>query len=283
MSEKMTCDSCRELLPLLYARALSDQDEDMVRDHLKGCPECREFLRQERALYVAARVTGSLSPLADHPASQQLDRYVREKGSFSSKELREIESHLSGCTLCSELVANLGHLPAELDDLVTDEQLPLLSRLEVESKPRAGMFEISRALFWRPLMGYAAAAAILLVVLLTQRTSTPPTVPTVSGTISASSRGDDHPATFFSSGETCHLVLKYFVDPEPGHRYDFEIKPEEAGRPSLVIYGYQDFDPQGNAILKTLLEVGRYRLIISDIGGKDTVRIVKSFELKTPE
>ncbi len=280
MSEKMTCDTCRELLPLLYAKSLLDKDEALTREHLKGCPKCRALLTEERPLYAAARVEGNLSPLADHPAGAQLDRYVHARSSLSSAELEELESHLSKCGLCKELISHLGELPAELDDLVEGERLPLLSRSEVKPRPRTRIIDIGRRVFWRPLAGYAAAAAVLLIALVMRQAPIPQAIPTISGTISTTSRGDKQTAVFFSTARACCLVLKYYVGPEPGHRYDMEIRSEKASWPSQVIRNYTDFDPQGNATLKTLIEVGEYRLIVCDIEGEDTIRVVKPFELK---
>lgn len=280
MSEKVTCDTCRELLPLLYAKSLSDKDEALTREHLEGCPKCRALLTEERPLYAAARVEGNLSPLADHPSGAQLDRYVHARSGLSSAELKELEGHLSKCGLCTELISNLSALPSELDDLVAGERLPLLSRLEVKPRPRVRIIDIGRRVFWRPLAGYAAAAAVLLIALLVHQAPIPQAIPTISGTISASSRGDKQTAIFFSTARACCLVLKYYVGPEPGHRYDMEIRSEKASWPSQVIRDYTDFDPQGNATLKTLVEIGEYRLVIYDIEGGDTIKIVKPFELK---
>lgn len=281
MSEKGTCETCRELLPLLFARALSEREEASVREHLADCPECRELLAKEKELMNAASIEGSFSPLADHQASDLLDNYVHARQHLSGTQLAKIESHLATCELCSEVTAKLGELPTNLDDLVADSELPLIAGLERKLRQKASIVDIGRRVFWRPLAGYAAAAMILLAAVLSYQTPGPQSLGVISGTIPSTGRGVETATVFESPDRQCYLDLKYYVNPESGHWYDIEIRPEKKGPLSHFIRNYQGFDPQGNAVVRALLEAGQYQLIISDIDGGDTVRIVKPFELRT--
>jgi hypothetical protein len=281
MSEKTTCEACRELFPLLFARALSEKEEASVREHLADCPECRDLLAKEKGLMNAATTGGRFSPLADHPASDLLDSYVHAREHLSSTQLAGIEGHLAQCDLCSEVTARLSELPTNLDDLVTDTELPLITGLDRKLHQKGSIVDIGRRVFWHPLAGYAAAAMILLAAILSYQSPGPQLLGVINGTIPSTGRGTETVTVFESPGRQCYLDLKYYVNPESGHQYDIEIRSQERGPLSQSIRDYRDFDPQGNATVRVLLEAGQYRLIICDIEGGDTIRIAKPLELRT--
>lgn len=280
MNEKMTCETCQESLPLLFAGTLTEKDEASIREHLEGCSECHALLNEEKALFALSRVDNDFSPLSDHPASDLLDRYVHAKPSLSPLELREIENHLPKCQLCNELVAELGKLPANLDGLMAGKQLPLIAGLEKKPRQKASIIDISRRIFWQPLAGYAAAAVILLTAVMLHQNPATQLIPTVSGVMQPSKRGTEQIPSFESPSQQCYLNLKYYVDPEAGHQYDIEIKPESPGVLAYIIRDYRGFDSKGFATVKALLEVGKYRFVVNDIEGNDTIRTENTFELK---
>ena len=46
--KETNCDVIRDLLPLYEDNVVSEETAQMVREHLKDCPECREELRKMR-------------------------------------------------------------------------------------------------------------------------------------------------------------------------------------------------------------------------------------------
>jgi hypothetical protein len=280
MNSKIACRECQELLPLLFAGSLSASEEESVLQHVDSCSECKKMSDRERVMYEISKVDETASPLTSHLESALIDGYVFAKSSLTSIQISAIESHLGECELCRELVGNVSRLPRELGGLIDIRELPFLSRLAAGEHKKASIVEVGRQLLWNPLVGYGVAAAILLTAIVFRPSPVSESGATVSGVIPSSLRGDERTVVFESSSPQCVLDLKYHVAPEVGHQYDFEIRPETAEKPVQSIRAFRNFDAQGNADLRVLLEVGKYQFVIRDIAGGDSVEVVRFFEIR---
>jgi predicted anti-sigma-YlaC factor YlaD len=280
MNSKIACRECQEPLPLLFAGSLSASEKELVLQHVDSCSECKKMSERERVLYEISKVDSAASPLTSHLESALIDGYVFAKSSLTSAQIIRIERHLGECGTCREVIENLRRLPDELDDLVDPKELPLLTRMANASRQKPNILKIGRRILWQPLIGYAAAAAILLTTILFRPSPVSEPSATVSGVIPSSLRGDEQTVVFESSSPQCVLDLKYHVAPEAGHQYDFEIRPETAEKPVQSLRAFRNFDAQGNADLRVLLEVGKYHFVIRDIAGGDSVVVVRSFEIR---
>ena len=238
------------------------------------------MFEREKGLFEIAKSDQAASPLQDHVDSVLLDRYVFTQSSLAADLVSAIESHLGECKICRELVGNIRKLPRELDDLIDSRELPLLNRLAAGERKKASIIEISRRVLWNPLVGYAAAAVILLTTVLFRPSPVTEPSPTIKGMIPSSLRGTEETVIFESPSRQCYLDLTYHIAPEAGHQYDIEVRPEAVGKPVLSLKNFGDFDAQGNAMFRLLVDAGTYRLVVFDIANADTLKIERPFEIR---
>ena len=66
--KETNCDVIRDLLPLYEDNVVSEETAQMVREHLKDCPECREELRIMRTpIFLPRRGRGGGETLPGAP------------------------------------------------------------------------------------------------------------------------------------------------------------------------------------------------------------------------
>ncbi len=283
MSESKKHTDYLEQMPLLVAGTLSETSKSDLLRHLQRCPDCRKVFEQERALFAVATAGGSEILFEDHLTEQTIDEYLFAPAQLAPGQREEIDSHLETCGLCRNIIEEMRSLPKELDRLVDQTQIPLITAMTAEQGRRSGaarIVDISRKLFWQPLAGYAAAAALLIVSIVSQLPMQDE-VALISARLSPHSRGQDSIAVFYAGADECILELSYYLDPEADHKYNLMIEATDAGKPSYYFEDYRDFDAKGNLNLRLLLTTGSYQLRILDILDADTVAIVQQFLVKS--
>jgi predicted anti-sigma-YlaC factor YlaD len=169
MSANLTCSQVQEATPLLFVGAIPDEESDQLLEHLRQCDDCREVFKREQSLFGMAASSSQSNPLADHPDLADLELFADEPGKLAVDSAATIEAHLSDCKLCGDLVARFKSLPFNLDDLVSADQLPLVSAIETsgerrtESKP----IKLFRLVPAKWTVALASAAAVVLISLAT--------------------------------------------------------------------------------------------------------------------
>lgn len=169
MSANDRCHEVQAAIPLLFSGAIDEGGRRPLLDHLLRCDECRQVFRQERTLFGMATSGSTSNPLAEHPDLAELELFADERNKLTTDAAQAIETHLSGCKLCSELVTRFRSLPFQLDDLIAAEELPLVASLESSPVTRAETKRIKLfgLLPVRWTLALASAAAIVLISLAT--------------------------------------------------------------------------------------------------------------------
>lgn len=146
------------LIPEFIRGELSPSDRERVVAHLARCAECRARESELRELLSDLNVVAQ-SLQQDHPADDELARYVASPARLSEDEQARIALHLQLCRVCSDDVAAI----AELDKHVTFET-------PAEHGVRAGVAPGQKRGFFttlmRPVFAYPLAAVLLLLFLV---------------------------------------------------------------------------------------------------------------------
>ncbi len=141
--ELMHCEQTAESLPWLLNGTLDAEEARRVREHLAGCSDCREALRQTRTVWALQEGHLPVETIVDYAL-----------GGFQDPDLDGlVERHLKSCDRCS----------AEVDGV---RRNPQPSAVEIEEDLRYGAVRgdpaSGRATAWR----YAALAATLAALLV---------------------------------------------------------------------------------------------------------------------
>lgn len=281
MSDQNKCREIAELLPLYYSSGLEKGQMDSLRLHLEACPDCRDAYSKERVLFAIAGGE-TAAGLETHADADLLDNYARDRDAIESDQRSELEAHLAECQLCREAVEKLTALPANLSELITADQLPLISglnRLSQVTPSRSNITDLTKRI-WRPFTAIAAAAMVIIVgvTMMNYDESKPSarvevTFPEVTRTVSA-------PIVIETESESFTFAGRVYVDPEENHDYSLLIR--DVVLDSLIFHTAPlvTFDNLGFATLELIMSPGKYELILYDILQTDSIKITRPFEIR---
>lgn len=138
----MKHDRAARQLPALLAGELSGERRAELDEHLRRCPECREWAATYG--FLAGALEGGL--VADHPSSEQMAQLAVDPELLTSPERERLLSHLEECAGCRQ----------ELE--ATREALD-------GARPAAAVVHLGRSWMPRPAALRAALAAGLILAL----------------------------------------------------------------------------------------------------------------------
>lgn len=281
MNDQNKCQEIAELLPLYYNSGLEKGQMDSLRLHLEACPDCRDAYSRERVLFAIAG-SEATAGLERHADADLLDVYTRDRDSIESDQRSELEAHLAECPLCREAVEKLAALPADLSELITADQLPLISRLNRLSQVtpnRSNITDITRRA-WRPFAAIAAAAVIIIVGLTMMTYDGPEQSARVEGTFPASTRTVPAPTVFETAFEIFTFTGRVYVDPEENHDYSLLIRDVVLDSIIFNVAQLVTFDSLGFATCELVMSPGEYELILYDILQTDSLKTARLFEIR---
>lgn len=280
MNSRNKCQEIGELLPIFFKSGLKQDEAEAVRSHLESCPDCRDAYARERVLFTVAS-SDAAANLDSHLDADLLDAYSRDLHTISGSQRSELETHLSDCAICREVVEKLKTLPSELDDLMPTGGIPLITELDRTvgtTSEDVAITDLTRRL-WRPLTAVAAAAVIIIVgvTMMTYDGSEPSA--RLEGTFPAVTRTVSTPTVFETESESFTFVGRVYVDPEENHDYRLQIRDVALDSLIFQVAPLVTFDSLGFATLELIMSPGTYELVLYDILDNDSLEITQPFEI----
>ncbi|MBU8935035.1 MAG: zf-HC2 domain-containing protein [candidate division Zixibacteria bacterium] len=274
------CQRFQEALPLFFAGSIGEEEKTELVAHLKGCDECRQMYQQELALLATAAADQIGNPLTDHVNSDLLDRYVFTPEKLGETQQVRIKEHLAECAICREIVQKIELLPAELDDLVTGYETPLITSIDSLSAqpPEASRPKITKLFpgMWQSAL--AAAAAIVMLLGISQYPERHD-VPMLDIQFPLQMRNAGSELVFEIPSDPSRLRAKVFVDPEDDHLYNLQISQANDSTIVSSLEHISVFDQQGFTYIGASIGPGEYFLTLSDIEDADTLTQHQSFRV----
>jgi hypothetical protein len=286
MTANDKCKRIQEQFPLLFNQSLSEQEAAKVRDHLSKCPLCKSLFEKEQALFHVASSGNNCNPLDEHPQAELLDSYASNPKLLSSSQLKELETHIARCELCRDIVQKLQQLPGSLEEIVADDEVPMLSSLAgAQGREEADhkITGVTRHRQWRSIAALAAAAVIVLVAISLMRPDREPPMAKVQARFPTIVRSNGSSIVFESDKTSFVFQGEAYVGPEDGHMYSLRVV--SLRNDSVLFHQEQvsNFDSLGFVQFELPMEIGRYQLVLLDIEADDTLVIRHPFEIRLKE
>lgn len=287
--DRLSCNEVEELLPMFFAGSLSEPLREALKTHLEGCATCTQLFKQEHPLFRVAQDNDPVhSPLAFHLDVDLLRQFVWDAAAIEKHLFAEIERHLDQCELCRQAMDSLRALPKDANELLNPGDAPFLASIDESSLKPVPSRKIStvRTWLWNPVTAYLVAAAALIVLILhpprTIETTKTQLIPAaiVNVEIPPVNRGSEDSLTFETPTPSAYVHFTYLIGPEPTHQYSVTIFPAGTNGVPAGRAQNSEFDSLGFAHLTALLDTGKYRFVVMDIVGRDTITIQRSIRLK---
>jgi len=290
----------QELLPCFVTGRISEQEEIIVKNHLKECARCRSDGEEIRSL---ARDLGGIRDaiISDHIPSKILVKYVDDSLVLDLKEIEAIERHLPICSKCRsdlKLLESLDPWAEDISLMEKEKVVPLDARIH--------RFAAIKGLIPRIVLKPAFAYILVFILIypaflgIYKEFFQLPISPTariepriiqpvfLEESVRASS---DEILTIEMNSETAQFALSFYIGKpkEKNIRYDlsiidnigieiltreniaianefeftvqfFELFPKELFKPQMYTVGLKIIDSQDGRAIKTFHFPWRFRL-----------------------
>lgn len=261
---------------------LTDRQIGSIKEHMRDCRDCRQVHDAERALYVMASGDSGGQLLTEGIDSRLLDVFVFNPESIAPNEEAAVVKFAKSTDGGREIVGKLRELPQNLNSLVADREMPLISAINKEiARFSTGASAVTRlwTQLWRPALALAAAAAVILAF-VSQWTGPDQLLEARTKCTFGAVQRSPEPLVFETDRTPCIVDAKIFTDPEPGHEYSFTIYNAVDNAVAYPTRELNEFDARGFATASMPLDTGSYRLKLYDIEEGDTLTIEWQFLLQ---
>jgi len=282
VQENQQCKEIQEQFPMAFNGKLTDRQIAGMKEHIRGCADCRRAYDVERSLYVMASGDSGEQLLAAGIDSRLLDQFAFDYESLSPDQEKSVVEYAKSTEVGRDIIGKLRGLPNQLEGLVSARELPLITTVGGEigsTSERAFTVKRLFASAWRPAAALAAAAAIVVVFLSQWMNPDYSPEARTRGIFPAAQRSAQ-PIVIETEATPCILESQVFADPEPGHDYSIEVFDAVDHDIVYRVQGLKEFDARGFALVDLPLDTGLYRLDLVDIAEGDTLRTAWQFLLQ---
>lgn len=262
-----------DLVPDYALGQLREDEALLVKEHLSGCPHCRELLDHVEWMANGLREY-SAQELKQHVSSEILVKYADNPYALDQRAKEGVDVHLLFCDRCQSELQVLNDLNVELSPKTSEESM---SHTRLTYLPARLMDRLIH-LVKQPAFAYAVAATILLIAVIPKlRHGVPPTIQGIRteavSVLSEQIRGTANyiPVYKQESNLTVRLAISSYWPDVEEFVYTISVE-DESGQEYLQFEDFKDFGEKG--FTQFILNVGgmpdgRYRLKIEARGKTD--------------